>query len=48
MKKVKPDFSSEIIKLNKTLTMVYQKGRIAGLKEALKPFTKIKDKGVSN
>ncbi len=48
MNKKLPNLSKELIELHKILTIVYKKGRKAGLKEALKPFVEIKDKGVSN
>ena len=43
MKKEKPDLSVELIDLHKTLQIVYHKGYLAGLKEAVNTMKETKD-----
>jgi len=38
-----PDFSEQIIDLHKTLQIIYHKGYLAGLKEALETMKDTKD-----
>lgn len=43
MKKKQPDLSKEIIELQRTLRIVYEKGHLDGLKEALKTMKEVKN-----
>ena len=42
-KKEEPDFSEQIIDIHKTLQIVYHKGYLAGLKEALETMKDTRD-----
>jgi hypothetical protein len=48
MKKEKPDLSVELIDLHKTLQIVYHKGYLAGLKEAVNTMKETKDEKKTN
>jgi hypothetical protein len=48
MKKKQPDLSKEIIELHKTLRIVYDKGHLAGLNEALKTMKEVKNEKKTN
>jgi hypothetical protein len=43
MKKKQPNLSKEIIELQRTLRIVYEKGHLDGLKEALKTMKEVKN-----
>jgi len=48
MKKKEPDLSVELIDLHKTLQIIYHKGYLAGLKEALETMKDTKDEKKTN
>ena len=48
MKKKEPDLSVELIDFHKTLQIIYHKGYLAGLKEALETMKDTKDEKKTN
>lgn len=48
MKKKQPDLSKEIIEIHRTLRIIYERGHLAGLKEALKTMKEVRDEKKTN
>lgn len=47
-KKDRPNLSEHLIELHKTLQIIYHKGYVAGIKEALETMKEVKDEKKTN